>query len=409
VGNLKVWVLVLSLSFFLSTLIAGDIRSQWRGPQRDGIYAEKDLLSKWPAAGPSLVWTAENLGEGFSSAAVTEHSIYITGMRTATGYLTCLDHKGKQRWQMTYGPEWDGGHDGARTTPTVVDDKIYLMSGEGKVVCVDTRDGKINWQVDLIRTFAARNLEWGMTESLLVDGDRVFCTPGGQRAMMVILNRDTGKTIKVIEGNGEESAYCSPVLIAHNGKPLVLTMTAKSVVGIDAISGDYLWKYTHKTRYDINPNTPLYHEGSIYSVSGYGTGGQLYRLSPDGKKVTKVWANKTMDSQTGSAVLMKGYLYGSGHENKGWHCVEWQTGKLMYTSKELGRKGNIICADGFFYCYDENGSIGLVRPNPQKFDLISAFKIEKGTGPHWAHPVISGGYLYVRHGDALMVYDIKAK
>ena len=330
-------------------------------------------------------------------------------MTEGTGYLTALDLKGKQRWRMTYGPEWDGGHDGARTTPTVVADKLYLMSGEGHVVCINTINGKVIWQVDLIKSFAARNLQWGMTESLLVDDDRLFCTPGGPDALMVILDRHSGKTLKIVKGKGEESSYCSPILIHHQGNPIILTMTGKSVVGIDAKSGNYLWHYDHITRYDINPNSPLYHDGFIYTVSGYGTGGQLLQLAADGKKVSKIWSNETMDSQMGAAILFDAYLYGSGHQNKGWHCIAWKTGELKYSSRELGNKGNIISADGLLYCYDENGSIGLVRPNPQKFDLISSFEIEEGSGPHWAHPVISEGRLYVRHGEALMVYDIKNK
>ncbi len=403
-------VLMVILVFDLFTLdLHAGVDAQWRGPERDGKYPEKNLMQQWPAQGPGLIWSATGLGEGYSSPAVTTQGVYVTGMIDGTGYLFALDKNGKQRWRTSYGPEWEDGHDGARTTPTVVADKIYLMSGVGNAVCVSTADGKIVWKVDLVKSFGARNLRWGMTESLLVDGDRVFCTPGGRNAMMVILDRFTGKTLKIIQGNGEKSAYCSPTIISHNGKRLLLTMTGESLVGVDAETGDYLWRQEHITKYDINPNTPNYHQGYIYAVSGYGRGGQVVKLSPDGKNVEQIWSDKTLDSQMGAAVMVDGYIYGSGHKNKGWYCIQWNTGKVQYKAKELGNKGNIIFADGLLYCYSERGDVALVRPNPQKFDVISSFKIIEGSGPHWAHPVIVSGNLYIRHGDVLQVYNVNAK
>lgn len=383
----------------------GQIDSQWRGPNRDGVYPNETLLKKWPASGPNLLWTFDGLGEGYSSAAVTSDRVYMTGMTEGKGYLFAFDMTGKLLWKSHYGQEWDDGHPGARTTPTVVGNRIYLMSAEGLCLCFDT-DGKKVWFIDLTADFKARNLKWGMTESLLVDGNRVFCTPGGPDVMMVILDRHTGKTITKIKGNGEMSAYCSPVIVKHGNLRLLLTMTGKSVVGLDADTGAYLWRAPHITRYDINPNTPLYHKGYIYTVSGYGTGGQMFKLSPDGKKVELVWADETLDSQMGSAMLVDGFIYGSGHKNRGWHCLDWKTGKVRFTAKEVGNKGNIIFSDGMLYLYGENGEVALVKPNPTKLDIVSSFTIDKGSGPHWAHPVIKKGRLYLRHGEVLMVYDI---
>jgi outer membrane protein assembly factor BamB len=261
----------------------------------------------------------------------------------------------------------------------------------------------------MMDSFGARNLRWGMTESLLIDGDRLFCTPGGRNVFMAILDRHTGKTIKKIKMNGELSGYCSPTLIKHGEKKIILTMSGRSLVGLDAEEGTFLWNHSHRTRYDINPNTPYYHDGFIYTVSGYGTGGQLFKLSADGNKIDKIWENETLDSQMGATMLVDGYIYGSGHDNRGWHCIDWKTGKVQFTSRELGSKGNIIYADGMFYCYSERGDIGLVKPNPAKFEIISSFKVTEGSGEHWAHPVIHQGRLYIRHGNTLMAYDIARK
>jgi outer membrane protein assembly factor BamB len=391
----------------VSTVFADENFSQWRGPERDGKYPQTKLLQQWPTQGPNLVWSATGFGEGYSSVAVTSDGIYLTGMIDGNGHLFALNKNGKERWRKLYGPEWQDGHDGARSTPTVIGEKIYIMSGQGKAVCFTSNDGKIVWEVDLTETFGARNLRWGMTESPLVDGDRIFYTPGGSDAMMVILDRFTGKTLKVIKGNGEKSAYCSPVIVTHNDKRLLLTMTAESIIGLDVETGEYLWRQEHENGRGINPNTPLYYRGYIYAVSGYKRGGQLIKLSADGKEVEQIWSDETLDSQMGATILVDGYIYGSGHRNKGWYCIDWKTGEVQYTTKELDGKGNIIYAEDLLYCYGEKGNFGLVRPNSKKFELISSFEISEGSGPHWAHPVISEGKLYVRHGDVLLVYDIK--
>ncbi len=402
-------LLVLSLIFIISQPIMAQIESQWRGPKRDGVYPGETLLKKWPADGPKMLWSATGFHEGFSSPAVTQDRIYLNGMKDGRGYLFALDHSGKQVWVKEYGSEWDDGHAGSRSTPTVIGNKIYFMSGDGVVYCLDDKKGDILWEVDLIRSFGARNLRWGMTESLLIDGDRLFCTPGGTDAMMAILDRNTGKTLQTIKGNGEKSAYCSPALVTHGQRRLILTMTGESLVGIDATTGAFLWDYQHRTRYDINPNTPLYHDGYIYSVSGYDTGGQLFKVTGNAEGLENVWADETLDSQMGSAMLVDGFIYGSGHSNKGWHCIDFMTGDVQYSARVLGSKGNIIYSDGMFYCYSEDGDVGLVKPNPKKFDVISSFKIEQGSGAHWAHPVISKGVLYIRHGDVLMTFDISVK
>ena len=401
----KLFVLIwlffsLNLSFAL-----GQIESQWRGPDRDGVYPDENLLRKWPDAGPRLLWFVEGLGAGYSSAAVTSDRVYLTGMISGEGFLFAFDIDGKLVWKSSYGPEWDGSRPGARTSPTVVGDRIYVMSAEGQALCFST-DGKKIWSVNLMEEFGARNIEWGMTESLLVDGDHVFCTPGGRDVMVAKLDRHSGKTIWKIKGNGEKSGYCSPRLVKHGERRLLLTMTAKSVVGIDADTGEYLWRQSHVTDYDVSANTPLYHNGYLYTVSGYDTGGQMFELSEDGKSIKRVWSQDTLDSQMGAAVLVAGYIYGFGHQNRGWHCLDWKTGKVRYTAREIGNKGAIIFSDGMLYCYSERGDVALVKPNPQKFEMVSSFQIKKGSGEHWAHPVIKDGRLYLRHGNALMVYHI---
>ncbi len=398
---------LLSVFMLLSSAFA-QVDSQWRGPERDGIYPGDSLLEVWPEDGPKLLWSIEGLGEGYSSPAVTPERIYVTGLTKSEGFLYAFDLDRKPLWTSSYGREWSGSHPGARTTPTVVGDRIYIMSAFGRVVCFDEAGEEV-WSRDLAADFGARNLQWGMTESLLVDGDRLFCTPGGRRVTVAVLDRNTGETLLEVKGKGETSGYCSPRIVQHGQRRILITMTESSVVGLDADTCEFLWSQSHVTDYNVNANTPLFFEGDLFTISGYGTGGQMFRLSEDGSTIQRVWKQGNIDSQMGAAVLVDGQIYGSGHNRRGWHCVNWGTGKMMYSARKIGNKGNLIFSDGMLYCYSERGDVALVRPDPEAFDIVSSFRIDKGSGPHWAHPVIKDGRLYVRHGEVLMVFDISAR
>jgi len=401
----KILLLALIFIFLGNFSFVAQVKSQWRGKNRDGKYNNEKLLKKWPAKGPKLIASINNLGDGYSQPAVTSNRIYVTGMTNKTGYLFAFNLSGKQIWKKNYGKEWERSYPGARGTPTVAGNKIYLVSGFGKVVCFN-KNGKKLWSVDMIKKFNAPNIRWGITESPLVNGDLLYCTPGAKDASIVLLNRHTGKTIKKIKINGQTSTYCSPRIIDHNGRKIVVTMLAKSLVGFDLKTNKVLFQAEHETRYDINPNTPLYHNGYIYSVSGYGTGGQLFKLNKNGTKLTKVWEDEELDSQMGAAIIVDGYIYGSGHKNRNWKCIDFKTGKMQYESRKLGRKGNIVYSDGMLYLYSEKGDVALVKPNSEKFEIVSSFRLREGTGEHWAHPVIKKGRLYVRHGDDLNIYNI---
>ena len=393
------------LVFLSSSTFVAQQDSQWRGKDRDGKYHNEKLLKSWPKNGPELLTTITGLGKGYSSPAVTNDRIYITGLEDDIGYLYAFDLTGRPLWKKSYGEEWDARYEGSRVTPTVLENKLYFSNSLGQIFCFDDNGNKV-WQFDMEEEFDAPNLRFGMTESLLLDGDRLFCTPGGDDVTIGVLNRHTGKVMKKIKGNGQSSAYCSPTIINHNGRRIFVTMLEQSLIGVDLKSLNMIFEYEFSTRRGINPNTPLYHNGYLYIVSGYGKGGELLKLSEDGTALKLIWADSQLDSQMGSVVLIDGHLYGSGHDNRNWYCVEFLTGKVKYSSRELGRKGNIIFSDGMLYIYSEKGDVALVKPNSEKFEIISSFKLDYGSGEHWAHPVIRDGKLYVRHGDILNIYNI---
>jgi outer membrane protein assembly factor BamB len=370
-------------------------------------------LKKWPEGGPKLLWTAdEKLGAGYSSPAVTGDTIYTTGMFDGHGYVIALDLDGKLKWKVKYGPEWTSNFPAARTTPTIDGDSLYVMSGLGKIVCFSATDGKQIWAVDTVDTFGAKDITWGIAESVLIHGNLAICTPGGKDASLVALDKKTGRTIWRTEGLSDKSAYCSPIVIRKGKKHLVVTMTDSHIVGVGAVDGKPLWKHPYKGPYQAHINSPLYYQGQVYATSGYDAGGVMLGLSADGTEAKVLWTDKTLDVHHGGAVLVDGFIYGSNWQSNRdgtWVCLDWKTGEVKYDTRWVN-KGQIIYADGMLYCYAEKGGdVALVKASPDEFKVVSSFKITQGNGYHWAHPAIAGGRLYIRHGDALMAYDIKQK
>ena len=389
---------------------AGADWPQWRGPNRDGKSAETGLLKRWPAEGPKLLWTADvNLGKGYSSMAVTKDAIYTTGLVGREGYVFAIDSSGKLKWKLSYGPEWTGDPPSARTTPTVDGDRIYIMTGLGRIICIDTKTQKEKWSIDTFQKFGGRNIAWGIAESPLVYGDTVVCTPGGNDAALVALDKMTGKTLWTTRGLSDRAGYCSPLLIQRGEKKLIVTVTANNIVGIGADDGQVLWKAPHRNQCAAHPVTPLYQDGQIYVTSGYNMGGVALRLAPDGAGVEQAWADKTLDVHHGGVVLVGGYIYGAswmGNNNGNWICLDWKSGQVKYDTQWKG-KGCIVAADGMLYCYNERGDVALVEATPAGFKPVSSFPVTAGGGEHWAHPAIADGRLYIRHGGALLAYDIR--
>ncbi len=389
-------------------LQASNILSQWRGPNRDGHYPETGLLESWPKGGPEMLWHADGHGIGYSTAAIAHNRIYLTGMEDGQGYLFCRDMEGKLLWDMHYGTEWKKSYPGARSTPTVVGEQLYLLSGTGILTAVNALTGDLLWSHDLVEEYDGRLVRWGYAESVLIDGDRLYATPGGKKHNIMAFNRHNGEVIWSSAANGEKSAYCSPMIAEHNGHRLLITMMGKSIVALELETGKLIWTYKHKTDWDINPNTPFYKDGKLYCVSGYGTGGVLLELSEDGRSIAEIWRNETLDSQMDGFVVVDGMIFGASHNKPGFHCLDWQTGEELYGGPGIG-KGNIITADGMLYFYSDRGDVGLIKPAADAFRLVSSFPITLGEDQHWAHLMIHQGVLYVRHGDILMAFDVKSR
>ena len=383
--------------------------SQWRGENRDGIYKETGLLKEWPADGPQLLWKYDGMGNSYASVAIANGKIYLTGLEDDKLILYVLDLKGQFLKKKEVGKEWTTNHTGTRCTVVVNDGKLYIGNSLGEIFCLDETTLNEVWKKDLLTDFDGKNIMWGMTESPLIVDDKIFLTPGGTKNNMVALNKNTGALIWSSPGEGTVSAYCSPQYIGDQSVPMVVTCTFDFITAFNAHTGEKLWSHPQNKQqpyYNIHPNTPIYSDGMIFSITGYRGGALLLRLKDGGKSVEEVWKNTEMDNQMGGAIRIGDYIYASGHMNRFWFCVDWQTGKTKYKISDIG-ECNVISADGMLYVYNTKGEVYLLRPNPEKFDVAGKFDITLGTNEHWAHPVIHEGILYLRHGDTLMAYQLK--
>ena len=408
----KHWVMVLALTtgllFSCGEWAGAADWPNFRGQNRDGKSLDTGLLQEWPDGGPQLLWAKEDLGHGYSSVVAVGDTLYTTGRENTTGYVYSLDLNGALKWKAPYGPCWSGSVPGTRNTPTVYRGMLYVMSAYGRVVCLDAANGNQVWAVDTAKAFGARNIRWGLVESLLVQDEKIICTPGGAEVGVAALDRQTGKTLWSCKGIGDKSAYCSPFLLKTKSRAIVVTLMAKSLVGTDWETGELLWKEPHTVEHDIHAVSPVYEDGRLYITAGWdGDRGVMFDLSPSGKQITRKWTDSKLDCQLGGVIVHEGYIYGASDRNSGrkWVCMNLRTGDLVREIPGVG-KGSIAYADGMFYGYGEKGDVGLIKASPDDFRMISSFKITKGSKQHWAHPTIANGRLYIRHGNALMAYDI---
>jgi outer membrane protein assembly factor BamB len=419
---MKTITLSLILLLIIPVVTTAQKINDWRPENRTGVSAETGLMKSWPATGPTLLWSNLDLASGYSSPSFGTKIIYITGTKDTVDILYALSMEGKILWQTVMGRAWKGSNNPeSRATPTVEGNKVYTCSGNGDLACIDATNGKIIWSYKASELNKGTFGRWGIAESLLIDGDKLYYSPGGPETMTIALNKATGSVIWKSSSLNDKPGYASPILINYAGKKMVIGVSLGHIFGVDASNGEILWKVAHEQSSDpnlrvfelIKCTTPLYKDGMVYVTGGYDTGGMMVKIGEDGKSATVAWTDPVLDDHHGGVVLINGYIYGSNwlnNDNGNWCCIDWTTGKKMW-EEHWNSKGSIISAEGMLYLYEEkNGNVGLVKANPEKFDLVSSFKVTLGNaGPFWAHPVIHNGILYLRHTNALMAYNIKAK
>ena len=390
--------------------------TQWRGPNRDGLFPDTSLLKMWPENGPELLLEFEGIGKGYSSPILVDDVIYTSGMIDTLDYLSAITLDGELKWQKPYGRSWFRTFPDTRATPVVEDDRIYVMSGMGQLSCF-TKAGDILWTNDVDKTFETEYHRWGGSETPLLVDDLVIASPAGEKTSIVAFNKMTGELVWQSKSLGGPRSYASATIYEWNGHRFILAIIGTHLMALKPETGEIVWSYRwhDPKKWDQNgliwTNTPTFHNNTIFLSMGYNYPAVMLEMDSLATGVTEKFKDHTFDNHHHGIVYYNGYAYGSNWYNnkKGrWVCMKWDTGEIMYVA-DWDVKGSIVMADGLLYCYNEKGNVGLVKPDPDGFKVISQFKIKKGAGPHWAHPFIGEQKLLIRHGDALMVYDIAQK
>ncbi len=375
---------------------------QWRGPNRDGISPETGLLDSWPKGGPPLLWKVQGLGEGYAGAAISGGHLFIQGQQGDEEFVLAFDsNTGKQLWRAQTGRQFRESRGfGPRGTPSIDGDRLYTLAADGMLVCLETATGKRIWGFNIVDHFHGQVLHWGISESPLVDGDRVIVTPGGSGAAVVALDKMNGKVLWTSQN--DQAGYSSPVAYDAGGSRKVVVFTGEAAIGLDFNSGRLLWRYERVANRTADIATPIVHDGQVFLSSDYGTGCALLKVAAG--DASEVYFNRDMRNHYSTSVLVGDYLY--GFSSSILTAMKFQTGDVAWRDRSVG-KGSLIYADRHLYCLGEGGVVGLVEASPEGYREKSRFEIPKGEFPTWSPPVIADGKLYLREQDNLYCYNIK--
>jgi outer membrane protein assembly factor BamB len=406
----KVFTLILSLTTVVCAIEKDPFWPQFHGPNRDNISREKGLLKKWPVNGPELLWTTRGLGHGFSSVSIADGMIYTASSIGDNTVVIALNLEGKVLWKVKNGKAWTGAYPGSRSTPTIDGDRLYHQNPHGDIICLNAKTGGIIWQLNIVKKFNSKIPRWALAESLLVDGEHLISCPGGPQTCMVALDKTNGSVVWKAPSTGELAGYASATLFEYKGMRIITTLTSKSLIGVNADTGELLWRKKHESPYDENIMKPIFQDGEVF-ISTPLTGSGKWKVNVEDGKVSlrRRWRTLQFDNHHGGVILVNGNLYGSStvRNRNLLVCLDWKTGRIRYMDMCVG-KASLTYADGMLYALSIDGIMGLVQSTSVGHRLVSYFKIPKGgKGKSWAHPVVCGGRLYIRHGEFLYAYRLR--
>ncbi|TWU15676.1 outer membrane biogenesis protein BamB [Allorhodopirellula heiligendammensis] len=397
----------------------------FRGSDRSGVSSETDLLQSWPEAGPQLRWQAQGAGRGYASAAIADGRVYTLGDGSSLAddddeYLTCFsDADGKMIWSTKTGSAWDEGQptwQGSRATPTVDGDRVYVLTPAGGLYCCATSDGDVLWKHDLKADFGGKKADqWGYSESPLVDGDNVVCTPGGEQSTMIALNKLNGNLVWTAIHPGDQGAgHSSIVPTEFAGTKMYIQNTAGGPISVAADTGQLLWAYEMKPPTAFIPS-PVVKDDLVFSTAGYGLGGALIRQVSRGNgkfEVEEIYpSNPKLANKQGGVVRIGDYIYGGSDGSNRVLCIEMLTGEVQWEARGAGRNSISVAAAGErLYLHFSDGTMVLAEANPAEYVEISEFKTPNTDDrPTWALPSIANGRLYLREDDSIFCYDISGQ
>lgn len=376
------------------------------GPNRDGLSPDTGLLKAWPDDGPTLLWQVNDLGGGWSSVAVADDCLYTTGNVGQQQMLICLDLNGEEKWRVEQGPKCrHQKYDGARSTPTVDGDRIYVTGGNGLVTCHRAENGRIIWERDMVKQLGGSVGGWLYSESVLVLDDLAIVTPGGKNAI-VALDKMTGKEVWRSDMSAK-AGYSSCIAVNEGSSTIVVNGSQSGLLVVDAKTGEEIYKHEFAVNNTANVPTPAYADGHLFWAVGYGKGGVCLKADQRGGRWTfdEIWTTRDLNCHPGNYVVADGFIYGKGR--RGLSCIDLETGQTRW--QERISAGQVCWADGMLYAFsDSDGRITLVPSTAEGATAAGTFKVA-GQGRSWAHPVVIGSRLYLRYDTNLYCYDVKSR
>lgn len=379
---------------------------QWRGPRRDGISAEKNLLKAWPPHGPPLLWTSPGAGDGYSSFSTANGRLVTMGARGDTEYVIAFDARtGRKLWEVANGRRFNSDKgDGPRGTPTVAGDRLYALGASGDLTALQVATGRKLWSVNVVAKFGGANIAWGLSESLLVVGDRVLVNAGAPRASIVALRLVDGS--EIWRSQGDEAGYSSPVIQQIAGIDAAIVFTGRRLLGLNLQNGDLLWSFDRVSNPTANITTPIVLGNRVFVSSD---GAALLEVSDgDGGLIAReVYFTNAIRNHHATFVLVNDHLFGF-HGGPALTAMKFETGEIVWRDRSVG-KGSVIYADDRLYLFSEDGVVGLAEVTPTGYREHGRFRIDAGSKKTWTHPAIANGALYLRDQDTIYAYDIRNK
>lgn len=396
---------------------------QWRGPERNGIAAGESIRANWDAQPPKLLWMNSGMGEGYASLSIVSGRLYTTGNKNGAQSVICANAAdGNVLWTT---PITDKnpkhGYGGSRCTPSIDGNRLYAVSSDGKLACLNTSDGAILWSESFDQWGGKMMSGWGFSESPLIDGDLVLSTPGGRDAMIVALNKQDGtlkwkSAVPAIGDRGKDGAGYSSIVVSNGGgvKQYVTTV-GRGVIGVRASDGKFLWGYNRVANDTANIPTPLIDGDFVFASTGYQTGAVLLKLAPSGQGEVQAQEQyfleaKTFQNHHGGMVQLGDFIFAGHQHSKGFPiCLNWKTGEVAWGGdiRPVGSgSAAITCVGKQILFRYQDGTLALIEANPKTYTLHGSFKPAHQEKESWSHPVVVDGKLYLREQDKLMCYDV---
>jgi len=393
---------------------------QWRGSDRAGIVKKTGLNLDWSEKKPPLTWTFRQAGAGYSAPVIVGTTLYCQGATDGSDFAFALDTKtGNLIWKQDLGSEYiqnDDRGNGSRGSVTVDGGKLYLIRGGGQIHCLSAADGKMLWQKEFKEDFGGKLMSnWGYSESPLVDGNLVICTPGGE-GTLIAFDKNTGAVVWRCKEWTDEAGYSSPIVAEIDGIRQYIQQSAKGVAGVSAKDGKLLWKVEVEGYRTAVIPTPIYHDRMVYVTAGYNAGCNLVSLTREGDsfKTETVYANKNMVNQHGGVVLVNGYIYGFS-DDRTWVCQNLKTGEAVWKERnnEVAKGCVLAVNDRLLLLNERDGLLTVVAASPDGWKEFGRMEIPERTEKPardravWTHPVVANGNLYLRDQDLLFCFDLK--